>query len=401
MRKALRWTVGSVVVIHGLIHLMGAAKGLGWAEVTELTEPISRSMGVAWLVAAIVVIAAGVMVLAGTRGWWIAAAVAALVSQAVIFTSWTDARAGTLANVLLLCAAVYGFAAHGPTSFRATFRRLADETVAAARSADERAGALVTEDDLAHLPSPVAAFVRTAGAVGQPHVVGFRAVISGRIRSGPDQPWMLWTGAQVNTFGPEPSRVFFMDATMKGIPTDVLHAYVGPTATMRVRVASLLPIVDARGPEMDQAETVTLLNDMCVLAPAALVDAPIDWTAIDDHHARASFTNAGHTVSAVLTFNDDHELIDFVSDDRFRFSSSADGRRFTPQRWSTPITDYRSFGGRRIGRSGRGRWHPTDAPGFDYLEFRVDEITYFESSDADSTPASSPGRVTTEEAGTP
>ena len=188
---------------------------------------------------------------------------------------------------------------------------------------------------------------------------------------------MTWTGHQVNTFGAEPSRVLLMDATMKGLPVDVLHAYVGPHASMRVRVASLVPLVDAHGADMDQAETVTLLNDMCVLAPAALVDAPIEWTAVDDHHARATFTNAGHTASAVLTFDDAHELVDFVSDDRLR--SSADGRTFTRQRWSTPISGYRSFGGRRLGALGAGRWHPDDEPAFDYLEFHTDDIAYLEA----------------------
>lgn len=376
MRTVIRWTVGLIVVIHGLIHLMGVVKGFGWGDVSQLTEPISTSMGIAWLVAAVVVIAAGVMLLAGLRWWWVVAAVAAVVSQAVIVTSWTDAKAGTAANVLLTFVAVYGFCANGPTSFRARYRRLADESVRSVQSADQTSGSLVTEADLAHLPPPVAGYVRAAGAVGRPHVVGFRAAISGRIRAGADASWMPWTGEQTNTFGVEPSRVFFMDATMKGLPTDVLHVYVGPTATMQVRVASLKTVIDARGPEMDQAETVTLLNDLCVLAPAALVDASIDWTPIDDHRAQATFTNAGHTVSAVLTFNDDHELVDFVSHDRLALS--ADGRTFTPRTWSTPITHYRSFDGRRLGARGHGRWHPTDEPSFDYLEFHVDRISYFE-----------------------
>lgn len=379
MRTVIRRTVGLIVVIHGLIHLMGVAKGLGWGEVSQLTEPISTSMGVVWLVAAVVVIAAGVMVLAGLRWWWVVAALAAAVSQAVIVTSWADAKAGTAANVLLGLAAVYGFRANGPTSFRARSRRLADESVRSVLSVAGPSGSLVTDSDLAHLPLPVAGFVRAAGAVGRPHVVGFRAAISGRIRAGAESPWMPWTGEQTNTFGPDPSRVFFMDATMKGLPTDVLHAYVGPTATMQVRVASLKTVIDARGSEMDQAETVTLLNDLCVLAPAALVDAPIEWTPIDDRQARATFTNAGHTVNAVLTFNENHELVDFVSHDRL--ASSADGRTFTPRTWSTPITDYRSFDGRRLGALGHARWHPADEPSFDYLEFHVDRISYLEPGD--------------------
>ena len=79
---------------------------------------------------------------------------------------------------------------------------------------------------------------------------------------------------------------------------------------------------------------------------------------------------------AVLVFNDDHELVDFVSDDRL--ASSADGRTFTPRTWSTPISDYRSFDGRRLGALGHARWHPAGEPSFDYLEFDVDGINYVE-----------------------
>ena len=35
MRTVVRWVVAVVVVLHGLIHLLGAAKGLGWADVTQ------------------------------------------------------------------------------------------------------------------------------------------------------------------------------------------------------------------------------------------------------------------------------------------------------------------------------------------------------------------------------
>jgi hypothetical protein len=49
---------------------------------------------------------------------------------------------------------------------------------------------------------------------------------------------------------------------------------------MRVKVASILMMVDAKGPEMDQAETVTLFNDLCVFAPGALIDPRIRWQVI-------------------------------------------------------------------------------------------------------------------------
>ena len=133
-----------------------------------------------------------------------------------------------------------------------------------------------------------------------PRVTNFAARFHGRIRGGANKPWMTFTGEQVNTYGREPSRLFFMDATMFGLPVDVLHVYVGHTATMRVKVCSVIPMVNAAGPDLDKAETVTLFNDMCVLAPAALVDANVVWEPIDDRHVRGTFTNGAQTVDRRL-----------------------------------------------------------------------------------------------------
>ena len=375
MRTAIRWTVAAVIVVHGLIHFLGAAKGLGWADVTALSEPITPGIGLVWLAAGILTVGAGVLLAVGIRWWWIVGAVALVLSQAVIISSWSDAKAGTIANVVLLAAVIFGYASQGPTSYRAQFHRLVG--AALADSAGATTGAVVTESDLAHLPDSVARYVRQSGAVGLPRVRNFRARAHGRIRGGADKPWMSFVAEQVNTYGPAPSRLFFMDATMVGLPVDVLHAYVGPSATMRVKVCSLVPMVNAAGPEMDRAETVTVFNDLCVLTPAALVDAPISWQVLDERHVRGSFTNGAQTVTAELTFNDADELVDFVSDDRTR--ASADGKSFTPQRWSTPIGGYRLFGDRRIGADGQARWHPVENDsGYCYLEFFVDSIAYNE-----------------------
>lgn len=114
VRTTVRWIVGLVAVAHGSIHVLGAAKGLGWAEVSQLTEPVSTASGAAWLAAAVATIAAGVLLLAHVRWWWMVGAVAVVVSQSVIITSWNDAKAGTIANILLLLAVVYGWASQGP-----------------------------------------------------------------------------------------------------------------------------------------------------------------------------------------------------------------------------------------------------------------------------------------------
>jgi hypothetical protein len=371
MASAVCRVVTVLVLVHGLIHLLGAAKGLGWAEVAQLRKPIGTFGGVAWLVGAIVVIAAAAALAAGIGWWWVAAAVAAVVSQAVIVTSWSDAKWGTVANIVLLLAAGYGFASVGPVSFQAEWRERADAAIAQSTSA----GDLVTEADLASLPEPVAAYVRSCGAVGKPHITNLYADIHGRIRGGPDEAWMTFTGRQLNTYGPSPQRLFLIDASMRGLPVDVLHVFAADSATMRARVLSLVPIVDAAGADMDRGETVTLFNDLVVFAPAALVDAPIRWSPIDEQRVRGTFTNGAQTVAAELVFNADHELVDFISDDRLR--ASADGTSFTRQRWSTPIHAYQDLRGRRVAVVGEGRWHaPAPEGEFSYIEFHVDDLWY-------------------------
>ena len=240
---------------------------------------------------------------------------------------------------------------------------------AAAQSGRPRRDGVLTEDDLGDLPDPVARYVRGSGAVGQRRVSNFHARMHGRIRSAADAPWMPFTGEQLNTFGPEPNRLFFIVARMKGLPVEVFHSFVGTEATMRGKALSIVTVVDQGGPELARTETVTILNDACVMAPAALVDAAFAWEAIDDRTARVVFTRLGETVSATLYFDGADRLIDFVSDDRRRDR--------TLQRWSTPLGRYRRFGDRWVMSYGEGRWHaPAPEGEFAYVEIELDDITY-------------------------
>lgn len=137
---------------------------------------------------------------------------------------------------------------------------------------------------------------------------------------------------------------------------------------MRVRLLSLFPIVDASGPEATRAEVVTLLNDLSLLAPAFLIDPSIRWEPIDERSVRAEYVVGSNTIGAVLLFNPEGELVDFVSDDRL--ASSADGSEFTRQRWSTPVGEYRPFGPLRTMSRGEGRWHPPEGE-FAYIELEL------------------------------
>ena len=361
----MRWMFFVLIAVHGLVHFLGFAKAFGLAELPQLTRPISKGMGGLWIGTGLALLATAVLLIVAPRVWWAVGIGAVLLSQCVIISSWSDTKFGTIANVVLLAGVVYGFASQGPLSFRAEYRREVDQ-----RMAETSSTPLVSERDLGTLPEPVRQYLRVAGTVGQPRVHHFKAAWRGRIRAAPDDAWMDFTAEQHN-FLDEPARLFSMHAVKGGMPVDVLHIFRRDSATMRVRLLSLVPLANASGPELNRAETVTLFNDLCLLAPAALVDPAIRWDPIDPNSVRAHYTVGSSTISAVLSFNDAGELVDFVSEDRM--VASPDGRQFTRRRWSTPVSHYRTFGQRRVSTRGQGLWHRPESD-FVYIELELTDL---------------------------
>lgn len=120
---------------------------------------------------------------------------------------------------------------------------------------------------------------------------------------------------------------------------------------------------------MNRSETVTILNDLAMLAPSRFLDPSCRFDAIDAHAARVHFTRGAETVSAELRFDDAAWLIDFVSDDRSQ--ASADGKEFKPLRWSTPLRAPTLFDGRRAPKHGDAVWHEPSGP-WVYGEFELE-----------------------------
>jgi len=356
-----------VLIVHGLIHLLGFAKASGLAELPQLTQPISPLLGTLWLVAALLFLATAASSFVWPRAWWAIGACAIVVSMSVIIPSWSDAKFGVLGNVVVLIGVVFGFLAQGPLSLRAVYDRDVDRALTRFAPAET-----IGDADLAHLPVALQRYLRVAGVVGQARVRNFRVRMHGRIRSDRDGRWMPLTAEQYN-FVDEPARFFYFSASMWTLPVQGYHRYLGAFATMTVKAAAVVPVVQASGPEMNRGETVTMFNDMCVLAPATLVDRRIAWEVIDDRTVRARFTNAGQTISAELSFNESGQLTNFRSNDRYQ--TAPDGTGLKKVSWSTPITAYASFGPICLASGGEARWHE-GLGDYAYIELTFDSVEY-------------------------
>jgi hypothetical protein len=237
----------------------------------------------------------------------------------------------------------------------------------------EPAAALASAD-IADLPLPVQRYLHRSGAIGKPPVRSVRVAWDAEMFKAPGHQGMPGPAAQVDVLQP-PRRLFFMSTRMFGLPVAVLHDYAGTTASMRVRVARLFDVVNRQGTDLARTETVTLLNDLCFLAPSALAGPQFAWQTVDDQQAQLTFTCGPHTVHATLVFDGNGDLVDFLSDDRGETQS--DG---TPQRlrWSTPMRNIQVFQGRRVPTRGEAIWHRPEGE-FVYGRFLLRNIRFDET----------------------
>ncbi len=350
-----------ILIIHGLIHLIGFAKAFDYGNITQFTAEISKPIGILWLATTALFLLTTGLFLSRKDEWAIIGMIAAIISQILIFTVWQDAKFGTLANGVILVVAVLSL---GISNFE---HRYQQDVRTNLKRVERLPQEILTEADLKPLPEPVQRYLRYVGAVNQPKVKTAHIVFDGKMRD-KGKDFFPFRSEQFNFFD-EPTRLFFMKGKMFGITVPGYHRYSNAQATMDIRLFGLFSIVKQSGEIMDKAETVTLFNDMCLLAPATLIDHRIRWQTIDSNSVQATFTNHDISISATLYFNEQGQLINFLSYDRTAIS---DMKQYP---FSTPISDYQNINGIYVMTRGDAIWHYPDGE-FTYGKFLLKDIEY-------------------------
>lgn len=351
------------ILLHGLIHFLGFVRAFNLANIAQLKQFISKPLGIFWLLAGLLFLAAVVLVFLKVDWWWILAFIAIVISQLLIILSWQDARFGTIANVIILIATIAGF---GAWNFHRSFVNDYEEGLARTNSISTT---LLTETDIQHLPIPVQTYLRYTGVLNRGKVNNMKITFTGQMRE-KGKDWFELHSTQFNFFD-IPTRLFYMTGQMKGLTVPGYHAYKNGNAGMQVKLFGLIPVVNISEGELNQAETVTVFNDMCLMAPATLIDKRIQWEEIDSLSSKATFTCNGIAITAILYFNEIGQLVNFVSDDRLAIS----GKSFNNYRFSTPVREYKNIGGLNLCSLGEAVWHYPEGE-FVYGRFKLKSVEY-------------------------
>lgn len=212
----------------------------------------------------------------------------------------------------------------------------------------------VTEADLAGLPEPVRRYLGRIGVVGRERADSLYTIsrIDMDLGAGRGRANML--ALEYNTFDADMTRVVLMTFKMGKLPVVGLDSYIGGRGRMQMRPLGLLSAVDACGHDMDDSSAAAmLLLNMCIAAPATLIDPRLAWRVTAPHQVQVTLRDRDLQVSAWLDFDDAGDLVRFTTNDKYYSPAGGTYERIT---WTTPVLHYRDFDGLRLPSCGEATW---------------------------------------------
>jgi hypothetical protein len=228
---------------------------------------------------------------------------------------------------------------------------------------------VVTPEDLAALPAPVRRWLDAAGVIGKPRARVVRLRQRGLMRTAPDQTPMPTDAHQLFTVEP-PGFVWRARVTMKRVvPIAGRDEYRDGRGHMRIAVASLVPVVDAAGAEIDQGTLLRYLGEM-VWFPSAALAPYLRWEAVDDTSARATMTFAGVSATATFAFDAEGRFLRLTAQ---RYMDGPDGAVLRD--WVVTASHWGEMDGVRVPVQGAVTWR-LPAGDFEYYRWQITAIEY-------------------------
>ncbi|NQV41026.1 MAG: hypothetical protein HQ506_01620 [Candidatus Marinimicrobia bacterium] len=228
---------------------------------------------------------------------------------------------------------------------------------------------IIQVSDLEKLPEPVKRFMEYSQVVGTPYIKKATIKQTGLFKMAPDKSWTPFKATQIYNIA---EASFEWKVRMKMAPlvivkgTDALRDGCG---SMKIKLFGLIPLVNAKGPEMDQGAMTRYLSEI-IWFPQALLDDHISWEAGDSLSAKATFTIDKKSVEGVFYFNEIGQITRFECD---RYAT--EGKDMVLRPWVTPVDKYEEMGGLRLGVRGRAIWKfPKND--FTYVDVEITDVVY-------------------------
>ncbi len=113
----LKWLFVALLIIHGLIHLMGALSELGVTEIEnlsgktlfKLSENMKKALGIVWSLVTLLFLITTYGFITEQDWWKLLTYFSIILSQILVIIWWSDAKFGTFANIMIFIGMAYEY----------------------------------------------------------------------------------------------------------------------------------------------------------------------------------------------------------------------------------------------------------------------------------------------------
>lgn len=218
-----------------------------------------------------------------------------------------------------------------------------------------------TYDKIIDLPKPMKRYFKYALSENQSYISYLRLKHTGFFKIFPDQDWKPIQGEEYFTTQ-KPGFVWF--GKLKSfVATDL---YVNGEDNLKVKLFSMIPIVDEKGATITQGEMLRWLGEAPWYPTALLPSDKIRWESIDDQSAKVILKDGNLTGEGVFHFNEKGQMIKF-SAKRYYEDQLEDLTGF--------YDDYKNVNGMNIPSKVRVEWN-LDSGNYSYAKFNVQTFEF-------------------------
>lgn len=360
MRIALIIGIG----IHGLIHLLGFFKAFGLSEISPISQPISKTYGVIWLLTSLLFVSTSILILIRNEYWWLSGFLALIISQILIIIFWSDAKFGTLANVIILVAIIIGYSRF---NFRNTIN---SERKTLFENLNRQPPKIIDEEVLIGLPIIIQKWLANSGILGKQTISNVYLAQELKLKMKPEQSdWYSGRAEQYFTIEPPAFNWSVQMEISPALNVAGRDRFEDGKGEMIIKLLSLIPVAKAKNDQKVNQATLQRYMAEIVWFPSAALSQYITWEPIDDFSARATMEYKGTRGSGDFHFDSDGNFKKFVA---MRYK---DANAIKPVEWSVIATKTEEQNGIKIPVECEASWELENGK-WTWLTLKITDLRY-------------------------
>ena len=353
-----------LIAIHGIIHLFGFLKAFGISEFSAILQPISKTYGMIWFLTFMLFAITVILIFVDSDYWLLSGFLAVIFSQVLILNYWSDAKFGTIANIIVLIATIIGYSSF---NFK---QKVKTERISLLEGTQVKKQDTITEEEWIGLPPIVQKWLTKSGLIGKQQISNVYLVQELQLKLKPEQTnWNKGTAEQYFTVDP-PAFNWNINTEMNSLLNVVgRDKFLDGKGEMIIKLLSLIPIADAKNDKKVNQATLQRYLAEIVWFPSAALSKYIKWETIDDYSARATMEFKGTKGIGVFHFDQNGNFEKFVA---MRYQ---DSNAIEPTEWTVIATRTEERHGIKIPIECEASWELENGK-WTWLKLKITDIKY-------------------------